>query len=88
MDTEQLKQTLKRLHTELEATGTVDAELKVLLEDLDDDIQRLTGDADATAPGPSLRERVEHTAMGFEADHPRIAMLLTELSDTLAKLGL
>ncbi len=82
MNTQQLKKTLKRLHAELESTGTADPELKNLLRDLDDDIQRLT--EDDASPG----ERLEQAAVGFEAEHPRVAMLLRELQDTLAKLGL
>ena len=86
MDPQQLKQTLKRLHTELEATGSADQELKDLLGELDDDIHRLTEQPDAEAP--SVGERLEAAAVGFEAEHPRLAMMLKELSDSLAKLGL
>ena len=82
MDTQQLKATLKRLHAELESTGSADQELKELLRELDDDIHRLT------EKQASLGKRLERSALSFEAEHPRIAMLMTELSDTLAKLGL
>lgn len=86
MDSQQLKQTLKRIHAELESTGSADEELKELLGDLDDDIHRLTQRQDDESA--SLGERVEAAALGFEAEHPRVAMLLKELSDSLAKLGL
>lgn len=86
MEKQQLKQTLKRLHAELEATGSADQELKQLLSELDGDIHRLTEQPEAAAE--SFGERFESAAVDFEAEHPRIAMLLKELSDTLAKLGL
>ena len=86
MDPQQLKQTLKRLHTELESTGSADQELKALLGELDDDIHRLTEQAETEAA--SVGERLEAAAVSFEAEHPRVAMLLKELADSLAKLGL
>jgi chromosome segregation ATPase len=82
MDSQQLKETLKRLHGELEATGSADQELKDLLRELDQDIHRLTERHES--PG----RRLEQAALEFEAEHPRVAALLSELADTLAKLGL
>jgi ABC-type transporter Mla subunit MlaD len=86
MERQQLKATLKRIHAELESTGSADPELKELLGELDDDIHRLTQQQDQASA--SFGERLEAAALGFEAEHPRVSMLLKELSDSLAKLGL
>ena len=82
MEQRELKATLRQLHDELEATGSADPELKDLLRELDSDIHRLT---EQHAP---LGQRLEQAAASFEAEHPRVASLLTDLADTLAKLGL
>jgi Domain of unknown function (DUF4404) len=57
------------------------------LDGLADDIEaRLVRSGDA--PGPDqLNERLNDTILRFEARHPRIAELLNDLAEQLAKMG-
>jgi hypothetical protein len=38
--------------------------------------------------GENLRERLEHQASDFEVRHPRMAGILREITDILARLGI
>ena len=89
MNTEHLKRSLQTLHNNLEATGEVDAELRQLLQTLDDDIQALLKKA---GPAPSdaddLAERAQELSAKFAAQHPRIEPALRELGTMLANMGI
>lgn len=90
MPAEQLKKTLKRVHEELGKSQQVDDDLRNMLRELDRDIDRIL--ADETPAGiddeETLSERVEVLASRFSAEYPRLELLLREVSDTLAKLGI
>lgn len=85
MAREELKAHLDRLHAELAAARELDDETRALLEAVADDIERaLEGRHDEPH---TVRERVEDATVRFEADHPRFARVLTEVTDALAKIG-
>jgi hypothetical protein len=90
MPAEQLKQTIKRVHEELGKSPELDEDLRHMLRELDHDIDRILVDkAPRGVEGDeSLSERVEIIASRFSAEYPRLEMLLREVSDTLAKLGI
>ena len=61
-----------------------------MLRELDRDIDRILAD-DAPAvvdDEETMSERVEVLASRFSAEYPRLEILLREVSDTLAKLGI
>jgi hypothetical protein len=82
---EHLKRQLDRLRAELAASPELDEETRATLEALAHDIeQTLEGQPDAPH---SVRERLEGATVRFEAEHPRFARVLTEVTDALAKIG-
>jgi hypothetical protein len=89
MDKANLKEVLKKLHEDLLATGPVDAELKTLLKDLDQDIRHLLS-ADNSPDDPifaGLSARSQALSAKFAAKHPRLEPILRELGGMLEKIG-
>jgi hypothetical protein len=84
---EVLREDLKKLHAELpSAAANLDDDLHALLLEVAGDIERIIGGDPAEAiPGT---ERLEKLTVEFEADHPRLAKILGEITDTLGKLGI
>ena len=78
MDPKTLQSTLAKLHQELSRAPQVDAESRRLLTAVLADAQRLT-DPD--------RHRLEDLAVGFEAEHPRLAASVREFVDLLGRAG-
>ncbi|MDH3689679.1 MAG: DUF4404 family protein [Gammaproteobacteria bacterium] len=90
MDKQRLLELLKGLHSELEATESVDAESDELLRTVMTDIHRLL-DNRGEAPsdqGKTINERMKKIAVQFEADHPRLSMTMNEVMDALNKMGI
>ncbi|HEX7082014.1 MAG TPA: DUF4404 family protein [Gammaproteobacteria bacterium] len=85
MANDELKRHLGRLHDELAAAKTLDAETRAQLEAVAADIER-TLEGRHEAPH-SVRERIERVTLRFEAEHPRLAGVLSEVTDALAKIG-
>lgn len=86
MAKETLKRNLTRLHDELASSDSLDPETRALLAHLADDIERVL--AEEPHDTEHLRSRIESAAWQFEASHPALARTLSELTDTLAKLGI
>lgn len=83
MTRETLRQHLDQLHRELSTTDALDPETRALLEEVAQDIEHaLEGPFDDT-----VRGRIEAAAVRFQAEHPRVARLMSEVTDTLAKIG-
>lgn len=87
MDNQHLHQQLDQLHQELESRQQVDEETRGRLQQLSQDIRRLSRD-DESEPELSLSEQARSLEARFEADHPSAARLLHELVNTLARMGL
>lgn len=86
MPRETLQRNLTQLHKELETADTLDDQTRESLAQLAEDIQRVL--ADESADHRSLAERIETTALEFEASHPRLSRLFGEVTDALAKIGI
>lgn len=90
MDKPQLHSTLEQLHKELQQIESVDETERQLLRQLMADIRKLTRSED----GDQLRapdRLVEELAEGierFEASHPQVTMLMGQVIDALAKMGI
>lgn len=86
-----LRELLERLHKELERTETVDEQGDEMLRHLDADIRRLLkhsgADEKVNADEP-LRERLQDTIDHFEATHPRLTTVLSEMMTILSNAGI
>ncbi|WP_025916914.1 DUF4404 family protein [Herminiimonas sp. CN] len=89
MDTNELKQTLIKLHANLETTENLDPELKEILQVLDKDIQALLDkdDADDSISG-ELVDRSQAISAKFAAEHPQLEPILRELGQILQRMGI
>jgi hypothetical protein len=86
MNDSELKDLLSKLNEELEKIDKVDAETIALLQELEDDLQRLGG---SDAPDQdSLMDRAQTLETHFEAEHPTAARFFREIMDMLAKVGI
>lgn len=90
MNHDELKQALEKLHRDLDAGGTVDPQLRALLQTLDADIQGALrrSDAASSESDSDLSEQVRSLSAKFAADHPFLDNALRNLMDTLAKMGI
>lgn len=90
MDKQQLQERLQRLHAELQQIESVDPRGRRALEQLSADIQELLENGPEherhkySKLGERLRDGVEH----FEASHPKVTMLMGQVADILAKMGI
>ena len=82
MSKERLNELLIELNRELDETGELDAETRELLAQLNEDIERLTGDSQ------SAMDRAKNIESRFAADHPVVERIARELADILAKMGI
>lgn len=87
MSNDRLRELLGELHGELSRARAVDPEVRRLLAQLLEDIHAVTGEPAAALP-EGVTTQLRETALRIEAEHPRLANALGQLSDTLAKLGI
>ncbi|MBW2279474.1 MAG: DUF4404 family protein [Deltaproteobacteria bacterium] len=89
MEKRHLEELLESLHRELGDADTVDEDSRSLLHGMMDEIrqalERSGEDADGGSP---INRRLQEIALRFETDHPRIAATISQLTDSLAKLGI
>lgn len=74
---------MTELNRELHEAGDVDAETRELLNQLNDDIDRLTGETQSSAV-----DRAKHLESRFAANHPVAERIAREFADLLAKMGI
>jgi hypothetical protein len=86
MSKQALHDALQQLARELKDKPELDADDRVLLHDVRDELDALLarGASDATALRPSL----EQAAARFEARHPELAGALSQVTDLLNRLGI
>jgi len=80
---ERLSELLTELDAELNDAGDVDDDTKELLERLNDDIDRLTGETHSTAV-----DRAKLLESRFAANHPVAERIAREFADLLANMGI
>jgi hypothetical protein len=89
MERDALRQTLDRLHAELETAGPIDASLRSdlerALEEIREVVERQARRDDAPHP---LRERLEELAVRFEQSHPVLTDALGGVVRALAAMGI
>ena len=90
MDKQQLDNALEQLHTELQRIESVDEHERQILQKLLADIKKLSGSPEGDQHreydrlGEGLKEGIEL----LEASHPRATMLMGQVADALAKMGI
>jgi uncharacterized membrane protein YccC len=88
MDQTKLQSLLSDLHRELSAATTVDPTSREMLEQVLEDIRQLTPEpADGPSAGGATAQ-LREAALRLEAEHPRLASAIGQLSDALARLGI
>ena len=89
MDHQKLRSDLEKLHRELRAINSVDEEEQTMLRLLESDIEGLlTKNDDELKPDQDSRQRLSETLAQVEASHPRITLLMRQMVDSLAYLGI
>lgn len=86
-----LRQLLEQLHNELEQTESMDERGRDMLRHLDGDIRDLLkrsgGTAETDVAEPVL-ERLQDTIDHFEATHPTLTTVLSEMMTILSNAGI
>ncbi|MFO1355204.1 MAG: DUF4404 family protein [Gammaproteobacteria bacterium] len=85
MDKDRLQALLAELHRELAGAGPLDPESRRLLDQVLQDVRQLAADQPARAGDAG---QFAQAALRLEASHPRLAALLGQVADSLAKLGI
>lgn len=90
MDKQQLHKRLEELHTELQQVDSVDASERETLQTLRSDIQELLAQKESASSHQykSLAERLREDIEKLEASHPQATMLMGQVVDLLAKIGI
>lgn len=90
MDKQQLHKRLEELHAELQQVNSVDASERETLQKLTGDIQELLAQKESASSHhyKSLAERLQEDIEKLEASHPQATMLMGQVVDLLAKIGI
>ena len=90
MDKQQLHNRLEQLRGELEQIESVDEGEQQLLQTLVSDIKKVieAGESDHHHVSDRLGEGLKQGIELFEASHPRATMLMGQVFDALAKIGI
>ena len=90
MDAQHLHARLQRLHKELSQIESVDAHEKRALQQLMADIHEILEreEGHPIQKYGQLSERLRDNIAQLEASHPTVTMLMGQVIDTLAKMGI
>jgi len=89
MADQDLRQELKELHDQMEASLHKEPLDKDLLGHIMTDLVRIAqGEKLGEEAGESLVEQLEDQAADFDSRHPKIAGILRDIVDILSKLGI
>lgn len=88
MTDKSLKQLLNDLHQELENTDQVDDDTRKLVQDLDEEINRLLDENDNEFEFDDVVDHARSVEARFAVDHPVAERFLREIIDALAKVGI
>ena len=88
MNKQELYRELTQLHAELQKVDTVDPTDCEMLRKLETDSQRILGQEDIEPDHiSSLSERLREAVAQLEASHPGATMLIRQVIDQLAYMG-
>lgn len=86
MTEKKLNELLSELNEVLEQTSEIDEETRVLVKDLDEDINRLLESGEEDVEG--IVERAQTIETRFALEYPVAERFLREIIDALAKVGI
>jgi translation initiation factor IF-2 len=89
MDKQQLQGHLEQLHAELQQVESPDVAQKEILQSVARDVKQALG-SEGNQPQHyrDLSERLSEAVAQLEASHPRITLLMRQVIDQLAFLGI
>jgi len=89
MDKQQLREQLEKLHTELQDVESLNDKDRALLQNLATDVREaLNREDDHAEHYNSLGERLKEAVAQIEASHPRLTLLMRQVIDQLAFMGI
>jgi hypothetical protein len=89
MDKQKLREQLQELHAELQQVDSLDVTERELLQNLARDVHEiLQKEDDRTQHYSSLGEQLREVVAQVEASHPRVTLLMRQVIDQLAYLGI
>jgi hypothetical protein len=89
MDKQKLHLDLERLHAELAQVESPDSTERQMLEKLAGEIQKILGPEESKPEHySSLSERLREAVAEVEASHPRVTLLMRQVIDQLAYMGI
>jgi hypothetical protein len=89
MDKQTLRGQLQELHAELQQVESLDVNEREMLQNLARDIQEVLGrEDDRTQHYSSLGDQLKEAVAQVEASHPRATMLMRQVIDQLAFMGI
>jgi len=88
MDKQQFHEEFQRLHAELQQIESVDEPEREMLRRLAGDIQALLSRDAGAPPDAGLGQRLRESIELLEASHPRTTMIMGQIADALAKMGI
>jgi len=87
IDHKKLRSDLQKLHGELRKIKSFDSEEQRMLRLLDADLEELLTGEDLE-PNLDTRRRLSESLARVEASHPRVTLLMRQMVDSLAYLGI
>lgn len=84
MEGNRLRELLKELQSELGKAERLDPESRVLVEQILTDVERVEAAPEEPPPEEALRDLV----LKLESEHPRLAAVLGQVGDALARMGI
>ena len=89
MDKQELREQLEELHAELQGVESLNDDERKLLRNLTRDIQEVLAREDEhTEHYSGLGERLRETIAQLETSHPKITLLMRQIIDQLAFMGI
>lgn len=89
MDKQQLQGHLEELHAELQQVESPDASQQKIIHSVARDVKEVLGkESDHPEHYVGLSERLSEAVAQLEATHPRTTMLMRQVIDQLAYLGI
>ena len=85
---QRLQKLLEELHAELGSADALDDQAKEQLRGVAQEIEDAVGPDEDKGLGSEALNHLEEAAVDFQTDHPRLAGILGQITDTLAKLGI
>jgi hypothetical protein len=90
MDDKELRKMIEKLQTEIRLAKTINEKDKEILIQLDSKIHELLSRTEANKVdiSPSTIKRLEEVLHHFEATHPALTNLISQLLDDLSNIGI